>query len=1092
MSIRTTAKNLFERWVRRFLRPEASPQDELRTRAGAALALCSVPLALLLALAEGFLAVGRVAPLAQTLDLMLLPVAVVLAALAWGLRSIAFLLHGLALYMLFGSSLMAHQFGGPTASPSLYWLVPVPAAMLTLLGRAHARFWIVVNVCAYATFYGLDTAGYAFPNEASMEERHGVWISCLLGVTLLMVLFVSTYERAKTTALARLEDTSRALQRARDRVSRLQLNRCELIGRISRALRSPLKGAVAAADALASQKEEALESPALDTIVRNGGRLLSVLDDLADLAEIEAGTLGLRYLRCSPRAIAEEVAVALESQASPAERRLRLVVGPDVPETIETDPIRLKQILVKLMTSALKTVDEGAIDVELGLEPAESRVRFDVRAAGGDLGVSEIAKVLRAQASSDARRNAAVVSLDPSIVCGLVSLLGGEISAQRTGGGAAESVGLQVLLPQRPRHRVPRPGELGVQPGQALAVERERAMAESAAPEGARPPASGVARVFEQLVQWSMPAYLHAQADVMRRAQLVVALAAVGVVLLPVGAGLAPWVFADAAVGSLRMLSLGLLPCLLGVPLLQRRTGSPAVAGQLLMLVGAVGVAGVTLYEGGPGASAAYWNVLIPLGAAGLMGSRAAGVWALLTLVEAAGFMALHQGGWVSPGPVRPEHLALFGSASLVMLLAVAYLLLGLYERATQATFADLTRTHEALEHSRAEAEREESSKSELLLQISHELRTPLTSILGFTDVLIEDAAAQRVASRSRRLQEIRRNGRHMLAVIDGWTDLAQLESGRLTLNRTRFSPSELLVRVLEHAGACSESGVLEVEVAVEPPLPDWVEGDAARIERVAMAFAESVAAAVRQGVLRVVASVETGDPLWIVLRIERRELGESDSRLVEGSDRGRDARDDLNLGLCRRLAEVLQGRLELQSLRRRGASASLWLPVRAASEDALTCLADGSGASAGAEADGASLALRILVAEDGADNRRLIKHLLDRLGAQPTFVENGEFALRRALFAEAENTPFDLVLMDLQMPEIDGYEATRTLRDAGFTRPIIALTAHASDTERERCLHAGFDGFAVKPIDRDSLVAALVEARTRGAASARPGRDAA
>jgi CheY-like chemotaxis protein len=197
-----------------------------------------------------------------------------------------------------------------------------------------------------------------------------------------------------------------------------------------------------------------------------------------------------------------------------------------------------------------------------------------------------------------------------------------------------------------------------------------------------------------------------------------------------------------------------------------------------------------------------------------------------------------------------------------------------------------------------------------------------------------------------------------------------------------------------------------------------------------------------------------------------------------------------LGLTISRRLAQLLGGELILQATAP-GQGSTFRLVIAAGTREGVRMVADPARAAVtvpeagSAPSEMPSLDCRVLLAEDGLDNQRLLTHILRKAGAETKVVDNGRAAVEAALAAVAAGRPFDVILMDMQMPVMDGYEAARRLRQEGYRRPIIALTAHAMTGDREKCLRAGCDDFATKPVDRRKFLETVRAYSQRGAATA-------
>ena len=399
-----------------------------------------------------------------------------------------------------------------------------------------------------------------------------------------------------------------------------------------------------------------------------------------------------------------------------------------------------------------------------------------------------------------------------------------------------------------------------------------------------------------------------------------------------------------------------------------------------------------------------------------------------------------------------------------------------------RAAVQDVTEQHEA----QVAAEEANRTKSEFLANMSHEIRTPLTAILGFTDLLREDGnVAMAPKSRLETIDTIKNAGNHLLTIINDILDLSKIEAGKMTVEAIDTPVVRVLSDVQCMMAPRAESKNVTLCTRLRTPLPELMVGDPTRLRQILMnlvgnaakftergAIVVSAAVGESQGISRLVVEVEDTGPGMTAEQADRlfAPFSQADASVTRHH-----GGTGLGLTISRRLARLMGGEVVLtRTAPGQGSCFRLEIPlVAVAGARQVTALSDFELERAQEiVAPVGKLTGRILMAEDGADNQRLISFHLRKAGAEVEVADNGKIALGMIEQANLDGKPFDLLLTDMQMPEMDGYTLASTLRRGGSSIAIIALTAHAMSEDRKKCVDAGCDDYASKPVDKDLLLA--------------------
>lgn len=456
------------------------------------------------------------------------------------------------------------------------------------------------------------------------------------------------------------------------------------------------------------------------------------------------------------------------------------------------------------------------------------------------------------------------------------------------------------------------------------------------------------------------------------------------------------------------------------------------------------------------------------------------------TIDQVERIVAFHQVGdstlYISVATATSEALAFWRSTRGLMLSLTALLSLAIL--AAAAVFLTAVRRmeqkNEILRVSEARAQAASDAKSAFLANVSHEIRTPLNAVIGFTHLMLRDSTDQR---QTERLSKVSTAAHHLLGLINNILDVSRIEAGKLQLNTADFEVRRMVDDICSLVRDEAEAKGLALATDLGD-LPQTLHGDALRLGQILLNFLGNAVKFTDTGRIRLASRVVSQDSASLVVRFEVSDSGiglteQQRRRLFQHFEQADSSISrkyggtGLGLAICRQLAELMGGRIGVDSMP--GAGSTFWveIPMRRGMGNPASQSVVPAAALARLEVSMARHAgQRIILAEDNQVNQEIMREYLGRVGLEVELAKDGQAAVDLA-----ETGGFDLILMDVQMPILDGWAATRLIRTRPqcASLPIVAMTASALDEDRERCLAAGMNDHIAKPVEPAALYRTLL-----------------
>ncbi len=410
-------------------------------------------------------------------------------------------------------------------------------------------------------------------------------------------------------------------------------------------------------------------------------------------------------------------------------------------------------------------------------------------------------------------------------------------------------------------------------------------------------------------------------------------------------------------------------------------------------------------------------------------------------------------------------------SSGFGILLLMYILFLAGFSRQLNLRYWNALRSSQQLQVALQKAEAANHAKSQFLANMSHEIRTPLNAMLGLAQ---SGRRNSREMDARNRFSHILASGQHLLGIINEVLDLSKLNSGKLLVDSIPFELTPNINEALDYVRESAHIKGLNLTVEYDPKLPEWVLGDPRRLRQVLVNLLGNAIKFTLQGEIKLTVQPVNSQICFAVMDtgigIDNAQINSLFQAFeqADGKTTRRFGGTGLGLAISRDLAKVMGGDITVKSILNQGSTFTLCLPLKKTQQPE-------NHAARQLKTAGTRLAgMSVLAVEDDELNRLVLREMLEYEGATVALSNNGQQAIDR--LKALGPTTFDIVLMDVQMPVMDGYQATRYITSIAPSLPVIGLTAHAMAEEKERCLAAGMVAHVTKPVDQDHLVSVLLQ----------------